>query len=100
MKFIAGGDSIIYQGNQGNPDDPNMMTVEVASLGNPSIISDWRTGGCSDYDAASVPGLDLAVMEQARRTPVPSGTSPNLFTVLPRPLPTGHVWLWPMTVRQ
>ena len=68
VKFISGGDSIIYQGNQGNPDDPNMMTVEVASLGNPSIISDWRTGGCSDYDAASVPGLDLAVMEQATAT--------------------------------
>ena len=68
VKFIAGGDSIIYQGNQGNPDDPNMMTVEVASLDNPTIISDWHSGGCSDYDAASVPGLDLAVMEQATAT--------------------------------
>lgn len=68
VKFIAGGESIVYQGNQGDPDDPNKTTVEVASLGNPSIISDWRTGGCSDYDAASVPGLDLAVMEQATAT--------------------------------
>ena len=68
VKFISGGDSIIYQGHQNNPDDPNMMTVEVASLDNPSIISDWRSGGCSDYDAASVPGLDLAVMEQATAT--------------------------------
>ena len=68
VKFIAGGDSIIYQGNQGYPDDPNMMTVEVASLDNPTIISDWHSGGCSDYDAASVPGLDLAVMEQATAT--------------------------------
>ena len=68
VKFISGGDSIIYQGNQGYPDDPNKMTVEVASLDDPSIISDWRSGGCSDYDAASVPGLDLAVMEQATAT--------------------------------
>ena len=68
VKFISGGDSIIYQGHQNNPDDPNMMTVEVASLDNPAIISDWRSGGCSDYDAASVPGLDLAVMEQATAT--------------------------------
>ena len=68
VKFISGGDSIIYQGHQNNPDDPNMMTVEVASLDNPTIISDWRSGGCSDYDAASVPGLDLAVMEQATAT--------------------------------
>ena len=65
VKFITGSDSIIYQGNQGNPDDPNKMTVEVASLDNPFIISDWRSGGCTDYDAASVPTLDLAVMEQA-----------------------------------
>ena len=65
VKFITGSDSIIYQGNQGSPDDPNTMTVEVASLDNPFIISDWRSGGCTDYDAASVPGLDLAVMEQA-----------------------------------
>ena len=65
VKFIAGGDSIIYQGYRDNPDDPNNMTVEVASLGNPTIISDWRSGGCTDYDAASVPGLDLVVMEQA-----------------------------------
>lgn len=68
VKFISGGDSIIYQGHQNNPDDPNMMTVEVASLDDPAIISDWRLGGCSDYDAASVPGLDLAVMEQATAT--------------------------------
>ena len=68
VKFISGGDSIIYQGNQGYPDDPNKMTVEVASLDDPTIISDWRSGGCSDYDAASVPGFDLAVMEQATAT--------------------------------
>jgi hypothetical protein len=68
VKFIAGGDSIIYQGNKGKPDDPNEFTVEVASLGNPTIISDWRSGGCTDYDAASVPGIDLAVMEQATAT--------------------------------
>ena len=68
VKFIAGGDSIIYQGNKGKPDDPNEFTVEVASLDNPTIISDWRSGGCTDYDAASVPGLDLAVMEQATAT--------------------------------
>ena len=68
VKFIAGGDSIIYQSNKGKPDDPNQFTVEVASLGDPTTISDWRSGGCSDYDAASVPGLDLAVMEQATAT--------------------------------
>ena len=65
VKFIAGGDSIIYQGYRNNTVDPNNMTVEVASLGNPTTISDWHSGGCTDYDAASVPGLDLAVMEQA-----------------------------------
>ena len=65
VKFITGSDSIIYQGNQGGSADPNKMTVEVASLDNPFIISDWRSGGCTDYDAASVPNLDLVVMEQA-----------------------------------
>ena len=65
VKYISGGDSIIYQGNQGSPDDPNKFTVEVASLGNPVTLSDSHMGGCSDYDAASVPGLDMVLMEQA-----------------------------------
>ena len=68
VKFISGGEGIIYQGHKDDPDDPNKMTVEVASLDAPTIISNWRSGGCSDYDAASVPGLDLAVMEQATAT--------------------------------
>ena len=62
VKFIAGGDSIVYQGNY---EDPNDYCVEVASTGEPIYLSDWRQGGCTDYDAASVPGTDLVVLEQA-----------------------------------
>ncbi len=62
VKFIAGGDSIIYQGNY---EDPNDNCVEVASTGAPIYLSDFRKGGCTDYDAASVPGTDLVVLEQA-----------------------------------
>ncbi len=116
VKFIAGGDSIIYQGNQGNPDDPNMMTVEVASLDNPTIISDWRSGGCSDYDAASVPGLDMAVMEQATATVSKEQLEDSLtldvtvnqvsriydlyYTKKNAGTKWYKVWLWPMAVRQ
>lgn len=62
VKFISGGDSIIYQGAYESPND---YTVECASIGNPIVLSDWRKGGCTNYDAASVPGTDMVVMEQA-----------------------------------
>ena len=62
VTFIAGGDSIIYQGNY---EDPNDNCVEVASTGAPIYLSDFRKGGCTDYDAASIPGTDLVVLEQA-----------------------------------
>ncbi len=62
MKYIAGGDSIIYQGSYESPND---YCVEVASTGDPIYLSDWRLGGCTDYDAASIPGTDLVVLEQA-----------------------------------
>jgi len=62
VKFISGGDSIIYQGAYESPND---YAVECSSIGTPSILSDWRIGGCTDYDAASVPGTDMVVMEQA-----------------------------------
>ena len=62
VKFIAGGDSIVYQGNY---EDPNDYCVEVASSGAPIYLSDYNQGGCTDYDAASIPGIDLVVLEQA-----------------------------------
>lgn len=62
VKFIAGGDSIIYQGAYESPND---YCVEVASTGNPIYLSDYRIGGCTSYDAASIPGTDLVVLEQA-----------------------------------
>ena len=62
VKYIAGGDSIIYQGSYESPND---YCVEVASTGDPIYLSDWRLGGCTDYDAASIPGTDLVVLEQA-----------------------------------
>ena len=62
VKFISGGDSIIYQGSYENPND---YCVEVASTGKPIYLSDWNLGGCTAYDAASIPGTDLVVLEQA-----------------------------------
>lgn len=62
VKFLAGGDSIVYQSHHDNPND---YTVDVAMTGNPQTISNWQIGGCTDYDAASVPGIDMVVMEQA-----------------------------------
>ena len=62
VKFISGGDSIIYQGSYENPND---YCVEVASTGNSIYLSDWNLGGCTAYDAASIPGTDLVVLEQA-----------------------------------
>ena len=62
VKFISGGDSIIYQGSYENPND---YCVEVASTGKAIYLSDWEMGGCTAYDAASVPGIDLVVLEQA-----------------------------------
>ena len=62
VKFLAGGDSIVYQSHH---DNPNEYTVDVAMTGNPQTISDFRIGGCTDYDAASIPGIDLVVLEQA-----------------------------------
>ena len=62
VKYLAGGDSIIYQGAYENANDD---CVEVASSGDPIYLSDWRLGGCSAYDAASIPGTDLVVLEQA-----------------------------------
>ena len=62
VKFIAGGDSIVYQGAYESPND---YCVEVASTGDPIYLSDFRLGGCTDYDAVSIPGTDLVVLEQA-----------------------------------
>lgn len=62
VKFVSGGDSVIYQVSYENPND---YAIEVASSGDPVPLSDTSVGGCSDYDAASVPGTDLVVMEQA-----------------------------------
>ena len=62
VKFVSGGDSVIYQVSYENPND---YAIEVASSGDPVPLSDSSVGGCSDYDAASVPGTDLVVMEQA-----------------------------------
>ena len=62
VKFVSGGDSIIYQVSYENPND---YAIEVASSGAPVPLSDSSLGGCTDYDAASVPGTDLVVMEQA-----------------------------------
>ena len=62
VKFLAGGDSIVYQRHHDNPND---YTVDVAMTGNPQTLSNQNIGGCTDYDAASVPGTDLVVLEQA-----------------------------------
>ena len=62
VKFLAGGDSIVYQGAYENPND---YCVEVAPTGEAIYLSDWKIGGCTDYDAASIPGTDLVVLEQA-----------------------------------
>lgn len=62
VKFISGGDSVIYQGFY---EDPNDYAVEVASTGDPITLSDWRLGGCTSYDAASIPGMDMVLLEQA-----------------------------------
>lgn len=62
VKFISGGDSVIYQGAYESPND---YTVEIASTGEPIYLSDYKVGGCTDYDAASIPGIDLVVFEQA-----------------------------------
>ena len=62
VKFISGGDSIIYQGAYESPND---YTVEIASTGEAIYLTDNELGGCTDYDAASVPGTDLVVLEQA-----------------------------------
>ena len=62
VKYLAGGDSIIYQGAYENANDE---CVEVASTGDPIYLSDWQLGGCTAYDAASIPGTDLVVLEQA-----------------------------------
>ena len=62
VKFLAGGDSIVYQGAYESPND---YCVEVAPTGEAIYLSDWKIGGCTDYDAASIPGIDLVVLEQA-----------------------------------
>ena len=62
VKFLSGGDSIVYQGAYDNPNDE---IVHVASTGEAIYLSDWNLGGCTDYDAASIPGTDLVVLEQA-----------------------------------
>ena len=62
VKFVSGGDSIIYQESYENPND---YRVNVASSGSAIYLSDYNQGGCTDYDAASVPGTDLVVLEQA-----------------------------------
>ena len=62
VKFLAGGDSIVYQAHHQNPND---YTVEVAPTGNPIYLSDWHLGGCTSYDATSIPGMDMVLLEQA-----------------------------------
>ena len=62
IRFLSGGDSIIYKSDD---DSPNNRHLRVVSTGNPAIVSDYLTGGSGDYHSASSPSMDIAVFEQA-----------------------------------
>ena len=65
VRFLSGGDSIIY--NKSNDGSPNGRYLRVISTDNPTVISDYRTGGAADYHSASSANMDIVVYEQASR---------------------------------
>ena len=65
VRFLSGGDSIIY--NKTNDGTPNGRYLRVISTENPAVISDYRTGGAADYHSASSANMDIVVYEQATR---------------------------------
>ncbi len=64
VRFLSGGDSIIYKSGSDNAND---RLLHVASTGNPTIVSDYLKGGCANFHSASSPALDIVVFEQASR---------------------------------
>lgn len=64
VRFLSGGDSIVYKSDEVSPND---RYLRVISTGNPTVISDYRTGGAADYHSASSANMDIVVYEQATR---------------------------------
>ena len=64
IRFLSGGDSIVYKANSSSP---NSRYLRVVSTGNPAIISDYLSGGSADYHSASSSNFDMVVFEQATK---------------------------------
>ena len=74
VRFLSGGDSIIYKSDATTP---NSRFLRVVSTGNPAIVSDYLTGGTGDYSSASTPTMDIAVFEQATRKLTDTEVAPS-----------------------
>lgn len=74
IRFLSGGDSIIYKSDA---DSPNNRHLRVVSTGNPTIVSDYLTGGAANFHSASSPNMDIAVFEQASRKLTDSEIAPS-----------------------
>lgn len=74
VRFLSGGDSIVYKSSA---DSPNNRHLRVVSTGNPSIISDYMMGGTADFHSASSANMDLVVFEQATRQLTDAEAAPS-----------------------
>ena len=74
IRFLSGGDSIIYKSDA---DSPNSCHLRVVSTGSPAIVSDYLTGGVGGYHSASSANMDVAVFEQATRKLTDTEVAPS-----------------------
>ena len=74
VRFLSGGDSIIFKTDAASPNDRHLRVV---STGNPVIVSDYQTGGSANYHSASSPNFDIVVYEQASRKLKDTEIAPN-----------------------
>ena len=64
IRFLSGGDSIVYKSESSSP---NSRYLRVVSSGAPTIISAYKKGGAADYHSASSNNFDMVVFEQVTR---------------------------------
>ncbi len=74
IRFLSGGDSIVYKSAANTP---NSRYLRVVSTGSPAIISDYFTGGAASYHSASSNNFDIVVFEQATRKLTDTEVAPS-----------------------
>ncbi|MBO5627335.1 MAG: hypothetical protein J5953_16325 [Prevotella sp.] len=74
IRFLSGGDSIVYKSESSSP---NSRYLRVVSSGSPAVISDYKAGGSAGFHSASSNKFDMVVFEQAIRKLTDAEAAPS-----------------------